>query len=837
MHCLNTDTYLTYLPANPTSNKRGMFFSKTFSLLILAFLHRSCTLRVEIDVSSPEGKQVKLICLPNKLNGAKNNALWEGVKLGIHDLHKLASRKLAVPNIRVNSNRLRCHLKNSENSNSASKKFRVEREIADPCFPGSFTSGQETECILCPRNFYISKEAADSCWPCPEGTGTTKEGASSVDSCVDLGNNDFRGGIGHIYKWIIIIYLLIRYSCLDYIRRCFGRKEIIATKDDTFLMKSTGPVLAKHIVDEEFLGHDENILDRYHIDDSAAKRKSLKFDVDIKGSAVFTPKSSAEIDSVDGRKSKRPRKDTISLIQSSGIKDSLSPEEQSPEFKTASHEFEKNKENKADSQNIKKSNHNNNLFKNNNTESDLQKGKTQRNNYVNESAAVTDNIQQQSNDDENINPVNEPISTFNVTEDLEYPENSESLNLVNDSKHDTEISRKNDDDKIMDDDVNQVNNAKHPSSDLRKEQNNITDNYENSNQVNDKNLSEEIIDKAVQNKKHDNYGYFNQINDLKLNERTSEKAEENKMIDNYGYINQLNELKETEVEEKEKEINKKNSKDNDNITESENLEETSSNTAEKSETQEESSSSGTEKSSTQDEISAQNVKDSKNGISARNSLIAKKNSIFEYERNSTQNENGKTKQNSFYYPSYQNHQVEQIFSLSSFRKFQNNSCKKPSNCIRRSTDGHIHSDESLNTRFRRSSTDSSTSDTNSIAQKWLNNSKRTFLTKSDEEPIRITIEPELEEEKEMLEQTTYCNIPKLVSPNHDRSVTERITIEPMQKEIEKEFEKKLHSGIPQFISSKQGRSVTERTSCSIHQDINSPAPPCHVEIVLLHLPG
>ncbi|GFU50568.1 hypothetical protein NPIL_286331, partial [Nephila pilipes] len=53
-----------------------------------------------------------------------------------------------------------------------------------PCAPGSYSSGQETECFLCPKNFYINKEAADACWPCPSEKKTLREGADSVDLCV-----------------------------------------------------------------------------------------------------------------------------------------------------------------------------------------------------------------------------------------------------------------------------------------------------------------------------------------------------------------------------------------------------------------------------------------------------------------------------------------------------------------------------------------------------------------------------------------------------------------------------------------------------------------------------
>lgn len=53
-----------------------------------------------------------------------------------------------------------------------------------PCFPGSYSSGQETECFLCPKDFYMDAKAADSCWPCPEGKKTLAQGADSEESCV-----------------------------------------------------------------------------------------------------------------------------------------------------------------------------------------------------------------------------------------------------------------------------------------------------------------------------------------------------------------------------------------------------------------------------------------------------------------------------------------------------------------------------------------------------------------------------------------------------------------------------------------------------------------------------
>ncbi|CAL1276190.1 unnamed protein product, partial [Larinioides sclopetarius] len=152
--------------------------------------------------------------------------------------------------------------------------YRIDQDRCYPCSPGSFTSGQETECFLCPRNFYMSKEAADSCWPCPEGTGTRNEGATSEDACQDFSYSDLKGGAGHDYKWYIIgilmiIFIIISWMIIAYLLiryYCFERGKVISAEDGDFQMKSTTTddrFLAKHITHEHFLDPNENIFDRY----------------------------------------------------------------------------------------------------------------------------------------------------------------------------------------------------------------------------------------------------------------------------------------------------------------------------------------------------------------------------------------------------------------------------------------------------------------------------------------------------------------------------------------------------------------------------------------------
>ncbi|GBM25683.1 hypothetical protein AVEN_207456-1 [Araneus ventricosus] len=802
-----------------------MFFSKAFFVLVLVlFIHKSCTLRVEINVGS-KGKQVKLICVPDKLNDTKDNVLWEGVKLGIHDLHSLAMRNIPIPNIRVSSNRLKCYLQTSE-SDSTSKKSRVGREVAGtvqtengncppgyridqdrcyPCFPGSFTSGQETECFLCPRNFYMSKEAADTCWPCPEDTFTRTEGATSVDACVDLSYSESRGGIGHANKWyiigiVMILFIIISWIIIAYLLircYCFGRKKVISSEDGDFLMKSTTPdgkCLAKHITNEHFLDHNENTFDRYHINDSPTKRKLLKFDVDIKGSAIFTEQGSTKTDGSDTEDKglKRHRKDTISLIsglKSNEIGGSLSPELQSSEIKMTSPELEKNR---TDFQNVKNSyNHSKKFFENNKVPANLENNEVKRGNYAIESVSVngnlfdskkSDKLQDSSNirghsfDNGNLNPVHEQkdsIGNSDVEKDLKFSQNSESLNLVNDARS----LVINDDSKIMDDgrNANHFNDSKR--TDLRKTENKTNDSSENSNQASDMKCNRETFQNGGKNKMIDNLEHLNQVNDSKLGlpeEASSSTTDTPEEISNSG----------TEKSSTPKEI--------------------SNSGTENSSTPEEISNSGTENSSTPEEISIQNVKALDNGISSRKSLTAKKNSVFDYRRKPIQNGNGKPKQNSLYYPSYQNRpqQAEQTFPISTFRKIQSSSFKNPINSIKRSSEDRVYSDGSLNARYRRSSTDSSSSAANSISKKWLNKSQKTLPTKPNEKPneIRITIEPEKEKEDKVLEKNTY-------------------------------------STIPQFISSKQGRSLTERTTCSIHQGDPPASSPCHVEVVWLHQLG
>ncbi|PRD23778.1 UNVERIFIED_CONTAM: hypothetical protein NCL1_45481 [Trichonephila clavipes] len=63
----------------------------------------------------------------------------------------------------------------------------------------------------------------------------------------------------------------------------------------------------------------------------------------------------------------------------------------------------------------------------------------------------------------------------------------------------------------------------------------------------------------------------------------------------------------------------------------------------------------------------------------------------------------------------------------------------------------------------------------------------------------------------------------------DKSI--RIIIEPDQDESKQS--EKIPSSVPHFIFPQQNKSITKPTSCSLHQD--SETPHCHVEITLFHL--
>ncbi|GFX95742.1 ephrin_rec_like domain-containing protein [Trichonephila clavipes] len=172
----------------------------------------------------------------------KNTILWEGLKFGASERDILAASlkdRDLVPNIKVNSSRFKCFLesRNLDGEFELSKKARSNRELAGfiqkekdncppghrisddrcyPCPPGSYSSGQEAQCHLCPKNFFIDKEAADACWPCPEEKKTLREGADSVYFCVDSNGKRVSGeGFNVWFCAGVVLFLFLIISCLN----------------------------------------------------------------------------------------------------------------------------------------------------------------------------------------------------------------------------------------------------------------------------------------------------------------------------------------------------------------------------------------------------------------------------------------------------------------------------------------------------------------------------------------------------------------------------------------------------------------------------------------------
>ncbi|KAG8199496.1 hypothetical protein JTE90_009343 [Oedothorax gibbosus] len=214
---------------------------------LIFHLQKCFSSRVELNVEEKSGSKVKLICMPPnsmlvKTNDSKD-ILRIDSKFGTSEKKKVILNDpdlLVVSNSSEKAIRLKCLLKalklrknlgaralnhskarkerklagsESKNKSRILKEkisreepqtagyiqteegncppgHRIDQDRCFPCFPGSYTSGQETECFLCPKDFYMSREGADSCWPCPDGKGTLKEGADSESACiVDYINN------------------------------------------------------------------------------------------------------------------------------------------------------------------------------------------------------------------------------------------------------------------------------------------------------------------------------------------------------------------------------------------------------------------------------------------------------------------------------------------------------------------------------------------------------------------------------------------------------------------------------------------------------------------------
>ncbi|GFT97757.1 ephrin_rec_like domain-containing protein [Nephila pilipes] len=182
----------------------------------MLLIHISSELRLELSLNdyNKSRTQIKLVCEPSKAtlqNAKEHKILWKGSKFGMRERDKLRERlpgNVYFPDINVNSpQHYHCYLMSPKSYNedyNFSKRrshrevpeflpaqfgscfpgYRIEQDRCFPCAPGSFTSGQESSCRLCPKDFYIEIAAADSCWPCPEGKKTITEGADSEDLCV-----------------------------------------------------------------------------------------------------------------------------------------------------------------------------------------------------------------------------------------------------------------------------------------------------------------------------------------------------------------------------------------------------------------------------------------------------------------------------------------------------------------------------------------------------------------------------------------------------------------------------------------------------------------------------
>ncbi|GFR26492.1 uncharacterized protein TNCT_109431 [Trichonephila clavata] len=174
---------------------------------------------------------------------------------------------------------------------------RISEDRCYPCPPGSYSSGQEAQCHLCPKNFYIDKEAADSCWPCPEEKKTLRLGADSVNFCVDSIGKSVSGGGFNVWfctgvvlflfliiSWIIIAFFVFRYCCWD----TKTLKPVL--EDDINVLKKSGQDGQPLTI---------NYKGKFQKDNTHAKKRKVKFDVDIKGSATLTQKSSSDTDIAD----------------------------------------------------------------------------------------------------------------------------------------------------------------------------------------------------------------------------------------------------------------------------------------------------------------------------------------------------------------------------------------------------------------------------------------------------------------------------------------------------------------------------------------------------------
>ncbi|GIY87411.1 ephrin_rec_like domain-containing protein [Caerostris darwini] len=669
--------------------------------------------------------------MPNTENYAesKKNVLWEGLKFGIPERDKLKTSLGSVPDIRVDSSRLKCFIEKSNSTNEEQKlnkkKTRRQRESTGtveiergscppgyringskcfPCFPGSFTSGQEYDCFLCPKNYYMSETAADYCWPCPEGTGTWREGADSVDSCVekssnggDSSKNGKNSHASHIFEillilfllisWIIIVYLLYRFCCYAYFKRF--EKALLADQDNKLFQTQAQPV-EDILVDSKI--KDKKITDIIESDfgKPTVTKRQVQFDANITGSATLTEESSSETDGdhLEVPASKRQRKDTIALL--SGLTEGKFKAKISPKPKMKL-KRKRDKQTSTDSDNSKIS-------------------------EVYDKERYSDSVAGQQ-----VSSTSSPVSekTYDLgsyKKLLKNPERKESLDYMND-KRSIGVST----------DKNRVGNSiityKTPESSLKEE---------------DSEKSYEVLEVPSAE-----------------NQRSSNNSAVKDVGTRYSFISKDSNVKDV------KDVGTRYSF----ISKDSNVKDV-----------------GTRYSFISKDS---NVKD----VGTRYPIISKGSNVKTDQ--GTKKESEAQKINLFSQP-YKSRDRQP--SQETFRKTQQNVCKDPISCVRRSCKDHVHSDESLNALFHQSNDiDNSTKKGKVITQK-------SPLAIPEDTPIRLTIEPEHEPKQENKKQA--------------------IKLSP----------------VPQFISSRQGKSITERTSCSIHKDTDSPAPPCHVEIMLLHLP-
>ncbi|GIY87410.1 ephrin_rec_like domain-containing protein [Caerostris darwini] len=206
-----------------------MQISITNLLCLKLLLHFSFALRLEISLHDKSGlkTRAKVVCEPTGKNfhsDKEQKIWWAGSKLGINERNMLRQRipdDTFVPDIQVNStSRYRCFLMSPKPSIDKDRlKKRIHREITgcirkdgrscinilasipadsgsckpgyrldqDSCYAcpaGTYGTGESTNCTMCPLDFYVDKEASDSCLPCPEDKKTMAVGADTEELCV-----------------------------------------------------------------------------------------------------------------------------------------------------------------------------------------------------------------------------------------------------------------------------------------------------------------------------------------------------------------------------------------------------------------------------------------------------------------------------------------------------------------------------------------------------------------------------------------------------------------------------------------------------------------------------